>query len=180
MNAAILAGGRARRLGGLAKGLLEVGGEPILARLMRLLPGAFVVADDAAPYARFGVRVVGDVIPGKGAPGGVHAALVHAAPGWVFVAACDLPALDAGVIDGLRPRLADQDAVLWRAGDYLQPLAGFWHTRAEPRIRRALEAGSPGFRTIAAALDVTVVDAPSAAPFFNVNTPEDLRRVRGG
>jgi molybdopterin-guanine dinucleotide biosynthesis protein A len=177
MSAAIVAGGRGRRLGGVAKGLVEVDGEPILARLLRLLPGAFLVADDGAPYARFGLRVVPDVVPGKGAPGGVHAALVHAPPGWVFVAACDLPLLSAEVVDGLRPLLAGQDAVLWRAGGRLQPLAGFWHTKAEPTLRRLLEAGNPGFAAIAAALDVTVVDAPSAAPFFNVNTLEDLRRL---
>src|SRR5512138_2118572 len=95
----LLAGGAATRMGGAPKGLLRVGGETLAARsvalLRRVFGRAMLVANDAAPYAALGVPVVPDAVRGRGAPGGLHAALAAAETPWVFVAACDMPFLDA-------------------------------------------------------------------------------------
>src|SRR5215813_11755975 len=75
---AIIAGGRARRLGGLPKGLLEFHGKPIIERLVELgrpFAETLLVTDDPQPYSAFGLRSVADLVPGRGAPGGVHSAL---------------------------------------------------------------------------------------------------------
>src|SRR5512139_3143748 len=94
---ALLAGGAAKRMGGGPKGLLRVAGEPLAARSVALFRRAFgraiVVANDARPYADLGVPVVPDAIPGRGAPGGLHAALSAAGTPWVFAAGCDMPFL---------------------------------------------------------------------------------------
>ncbi len=180
MTGALLAGGRARRLGGVAKGLIEVDGEAIAARLLRLLrevcEDVFVVGDPAGPYADLGVPVVADRVPGKGAPGGVHTALRTAAPGWVCVLACDLPRFDRPTLDALRARAGAQDAVLARVDGRLQPTAGLWHTRAAPTIE-ALLPTDPGFGRIVAALQVEVVEGLRAGAFFNLNTPADRQQM---
>src|SRR5512143_4248749 len=94
---ALVAGGRATRMAGVPKGLLRVAGEPIASRTLRIFGALFgaslVVANDPAPYGALGVPVVGDRFAGKGAPGGVHAALASAGTPWVFTAACDMPSL---------------------------------------------------------------------------------------
>src|SRR5512147_611890 len=96
----LVAGGQATRLSGVPKGLLRVAGEPIAGRALRLFGELFgaslVVANDPAPYQGFGVPVVGDRLPGKGAPGGLHAALSAARTRWIFTAGCDMPFLSAG------------------------------------------------------------------------------------
>lgn len=180
MTGALLAGGRARRLGGVAKGLIEVDGEAIAARLLRLLADqcddVFVVGDPEGPYAGLGVPVVADRVPGKGAPGGVHAALSTAAPGWVCVLACDLPRFDRATLDALRGRARDQDAVLARVEGRLQPTAGLWHTRAAPAIE-ALLPDDPGFGRIVRTLRIEVVEGLPAGAFFNLNTPADRQQV---
>ncbi len=180
MTGALLAGGRARRLGGAPKGLFEVDGEAIAARLVRLLRAVcdevFVVGDPAGPYAQLGVPVLADRIPGKGAPGGVHAALSAAAPGWVCVLACDLPRFDRVTLDALRARADAQDAVLARVEGRLQPTAGLWHTRAAPVIG-ALLPQNPGFGRIVDALRVEVVEGLPADAFFNLNTPADQAKM---
>lgn len=178
MSAALIAGGRGRRLGGVAKGLIEVEGRTLGERLVDLLEPicgpVLLVANDPSVYAALNVPTVRDVIAGKGPPGGVHAALTRSPAGWVFVAAIDLPWLDRESVTALAEAREGHDVALWRADGWLQPLAGWWHTRCGATLDRLLRAGDPGFRSILAELDVRVLEAPDARPFTNLNTPEDL------
>jgi acetylornithine deacetylase/succinyl-diaminopimelate desuccinylase-like protein/molybdopterin-guanine dinucleotide biosynthesis protein A len=185
---ALIAGGRASRMGGVAKGLLRSGGVPIAARslaLFRELFGAtLVVANDPAPYAVLGAPVVPDRIAGRGAPGGLHAALSAAETEWVFAAGCDMPFLDGRAIAFLAERRAGAPAVLVRFGDRLEPLHAFWSRRCLPELERLLQAGEPSLRELAGAVGARVVDEaewrrvdPEGRAFENANTPEDARRL---
>jgi molybdopterin-guanine dinucleotide biosynthesis protein A len=102
----ILAGGRARRMGGRPKGLAEVGGRRIVDRVADalrevtdelLLVANAPEADDWLP----GVRVVRDLVPEAGALGGIHAALSHARES-VIVVAWDMPFVVPGLLAELR------------------------------------------------------------------------------
>jgi acetylornithine deacetylase/succinyl-diaminopimelate desuccinylase-like protein/molybdopterin-guanine dinucleotide biosynthesis protein A len=185
---ALIAGGRAARMGGLAKGLLRSGGVPIAARSLalfrELFGAALVVANDPAPYAKLGAPVVPDRISGRGAPGGLHAALAAARTEWVFAAGCDMPFLDRRAIAFLAERRTGADAVLVRFGERLEPLHAFWSKRCLPEIERLLRAGEPSLRDVAEAVGARVVDEvdwrlvdPEGRAFENANTPEDARRL---
>jgi molybdopterin-guanine dinucleotide biosynthesis protein A len=184
---ALVAGGQATRLGGVAKGLLRVDGEPIAARTLRLFEGIFaetlVVANDAAAWRDFGAPVIPDLVPGKGAPGGLHAALAAARTPWVFTAGCDMPFLAREPIAWLAARRgAPAVAVIWRGR--LEPLHAFWSRDCLPVVERMLAAGSPSMWRIATACgalflgdrDWAEID-PAGRAFENANTPEDLRRL---
>ena len=78
---AILAGGAASRFGGVAKGLVSVGGTTILARLRAAFrtalgrePVLIANAPDAGTWAP-GLSIHADVIPGLGALGGILTAV---------------------------------------------------------------------------------------------------------
>ncbi len=180
----LVAGGGGTRLGGVPKGLLLVDGEPILARTLRLFHGLFaatlVVANDPAPYRRFGSPVVPDAIAGKGAPGGLHAALIAAPTPWVFAVACDMPFLSAGPIAWLAARRTGAPVVapVWRGR--VEPLHAFWSRDCLPVLERALRAGEPSFQDIAREAggrfvpeeEWATVD-PCGRSLANVNTPTD-------
>jgi molybdopterin-guanine dinucleotide biosynthesis protein A len=184
---ALVAGGQATRLGGVAKGLLRLSGEPLVGRTLRLFgslfPRSLVVANDAAPYAPFGVPVVPDRMPGKGAPGGLHAALSAAETPWVFTAGCDMPFLSAGPLAWLAARRdAPAVAVIWRGR--LEPLHAFWSRECLPTVERMLAAGEPSLWRIASACGAHFLDEeqwrevdPAGRAFENANTPEDLIRL---
>jgi acetylornithine deacetylase/succinyl-diaminopimelate desuccinylase-like protein/molybdopterin-guanine dinucleotide biosynthesis protein A len=185
---ALVAGGRAVRMGGLAKGLLRSGGVPIAVRSLALFRDLFgqalVVANDPAPYAALGVRVVPDRIAGRGAPGGLHAALAASRTEWVFVAGCDMPFLDARAIAFLAERRTGAAAVLVRFAERLEPLHAFWSRRCLPELERLLRAGEPSLREVAEAVGARIVDDvewrlvdPEGRSFENANTPEDARRL---
>jgi molybdopterin-guanine dinucleotide biosynthesis protein A len=184
----LVAGGQARRLGGAAKGFLRVKGVPIAARSLALFRSLFdevlVVANDPGPWLALGARVVPDAIPGKGAPGGLHAALRNARTGWIFAAACDMPFLSERPIRHLAARRDGATAVVvaWERG--LEGLHAFWSRETLPAVERMLREGNPSLRAIAAGVGARVVPAaewrevdPDGRCLENVNTPDDVLRL---
>jgi molybdopterin-guanine dinucleotide biosynthesis protein A len=185
---ALVAGGRGSRLGGVPKGLLRLEGEPLVARTLRLFgavfAGSLVVANDPSPYAEFGAPVVPDRIAGRGAPGGLHAALAAAPTPWVFTAGCDMPFLAADAVRWLWAQRGDAQAVavVWKG--QLQPLHAFWSRACLPTVERMLAAGQPSMWQLATAVGARLLDEaawreldPAGRAFENVNTPEDAARL---
>jgi molybdopterin-guanine dinucleotide biosynthesis protein A len=186
---ALIAGGRATRMAGRPKGLLLVDGEPIAARSLRLFRalfdgGALVVANDPAPYAALGAPVVPDLVAGKGAPGGVHAALSAARTAWVFSAACDMPFVSEAGIALLAGRRAGAEAVIVRWQGRLEPLHALWSRACLPLLSRLLADGDPSLQELARAVSAAIVEErewravdPDGRAFLNANTPADLARL---
>ncbi len=184
----LVAGGQATRLSGVAKGLLRVAGEPIAARTLRLFadlfPASLVIANDPSPYAGLGAPVVADAIAGKGAPGGLHAALQAARTGWIFTAGCDMPFLDPAAIAHLGTLRAGAPAaaVVWKGR--LEPLHAFWSRGCLPVVERMLREDDPSMWRIATAVGARFVSEeewravdPGGRSFENANTPEDVERL---
>jgi molybdopterin-guanine dinucleotide biosynthesis protein A len=187
VSLAILAGGRARRLGGIAKGLLRWQGRTLLEHLLSLSPRfaeTFLVTADPAPYVSFGVRSVPDVVPGRGAPGGVHAALVHAPTPWVLVVAADMPFITLPVLELLLAECTEAvEAVGFEVAGRLEPLLACYRSALAPRWAVALEA-HPSFpevwQTLRARLlleeALAEVD-PGCRAVRSVNTPEEAKSL---
>src|SRR2546426_10025709 len=99
---AMLAGGRASRMGGRDKAFAAVGGEPIAVRTLRLFgqlfPQTLVVTNHSERFRGLGAETVADEFPGCGPLAGIHAALQASRYPHVFVVACDMPGLDLDVI----------------------------------------------------------------------------------
>lgn len=188
VTGALVAGGRALRMGGAVKGMLRVEGEPLAARTLRLFSRLFgaslVVANDPAPYRPLGVPVVGDRIPDRGAPGGLHAALHAAATPWVFTAACDMPFVSEAGVALLTARREGAAAVVPRWGGRLEPLHALWSRACLPALEQALLEGEPSLQSLARLVGARVVEEsawrvidPDGRAFENVNTPEDAARL---
>jgi molybdopterin-guanine dinucleotide biosynthesis protein A len=189
VSAAILAGGRGTRLGGLDKSALTVGAQSILDRqlalLLDLVAHVFVVADDGARFAGAGVPVVADRIKGAGALGGLYTALVEAPTDDVLIVACDMPFLTRPFLAHLARVAPGADSVIPRDAGGQHPLCARYAARIAPLLEARLAAG---VRKISDALDaLDVVDLgpgelarfdPSGTLLLNVNTPADYERAR--
>jgi molybdopterin-guanine dinucleotide biosynthesis protein A len=186
----ILAGGRASRMGGRDKAFAAVGGEPIAVRTVRLFrslfPQVLVATNRPERFRGLGVETVADRYPDCGPLAGIHAALLATPHAHAFVAACDMPGLDADVIRFLLARIGDADAVVpsWE-GD-VEPLHAVYATRLGPAMEASLRAGRHALRDFLAALRVDYVSEAelrhvrgAAASLTNVNTPEELAAVGG-
>ena len=186
MDAAILAGGRARRFGGVDKSTLRIGHATILERQLDALAGVagtvFVVAGDPRPFEGRGLRVVPDRLPDAGALGGIYTALVEAQSPSVLVVACDLPFLTTGLLAELAG-LADDayDAVLPRSLDGRQPLCAVYARRLAGTVLRRIESGHLKIQELLGAIRLRELGPdelarfdPDGRLFHNVNTPGDL------
>jgi molybdopterin-guanine dinucleotide biosynthesis protein A len=186
---AIIAGGRATRFGGVAKGLERVGGERMIDRVAAALRDScdeiIVVANDAGAAGWIpGVRAVADERPGSGALSGVHAALVNAG-GAALVLAWDSPFVPAGLMRALRDAgemaAADAAVPVSNAPWGFEPLCAWYRESCLPAVERHLDSGD--FRAGAWLGEVTSVRV-DASPwggadeiFFNVNSAADLARA---
>jgi molybdopterin-guanine dinucleotide biosynthesis protein A len=188
---AIVAGGLATRLGGVAKSSLVVGGRSIAERQLEALratfPRVLVVANDAGPWAGLGVEVVPDRFVGAGPLAGVHAALVAtAAHAGVVCVAGDMPFVAPGLLALLRDHAPESAAVVPRVAGRPEPLLARWSREALPLVEARLAAGERAVHAVFAALATAWLDEPALRAvdptlrsFANVNTPEELRRARG-
>lgn len=200
---AILAGGGSRRLGGGDKGLLPVGGVPMIARVAAAMDGSvagvvIVANGDPDRFAGLGLEVVPDA--GRPAPGegdgplaGLLAALQEGArrPGisHVATAPADTPFLPAGFVDMLADAAMDGGAAVATSGDGVHPVVALWPVDLADNVERALRGGTRRLGAFADTVKHLRVPFPPERigdrlvdPFLNVNSPDDLamaRRIAG-
>jgi len=186
VDAAILAGGRARRFGGADKSTLRVGPATIFERQLDALDGladrVYVVAGDPSPFETYGLRVVPDRLPDAGALGGIYTALVEAESSQVLVIACDLPFLTPALLARLAALADDEhDAVVPRTRDGRQPLCAVYARQLAETVRRQIESGHLKIQELLDAIRLRELGPDDLARFdsdgrlfHNVNTPGDL------
>ncbi|HZT57920.1 MAG TPA: molybdenum cofactor guanylyltransferase [Pyrinomonadaceae bacterium] len=186
----ILAGGASSRMG-FDKSRLRIGGRTFVERIAEALYSVAarvsVVSsrDDAASH---GLRVVRDVHAGRGALGGIHAALASGRAPRAFVVSCDLPF----VTPELFARLAEftgqsSDAVAPVQEDgRQQPLCAIYSREAcLPVAAELIREGDLRPRSLLQRVRTRFVafdelsDLESSELFFaNVNTPEDYEKAK--
>jgi len=186
----LLAGGQSRRMGGGDKTLRPLGGIPLIDRVIeRLRPqvNALVlnVNGDPARFARLGLPVAADSVPGFAGPlagvlAGLDWAFSHRSDcPYVVSVATDAPFLPIDLVARLAQGLDEGSADLACAasGGRPHPVFGLWPVRLRYDLRRALV--DQAIRKVdlwTARHRLTTVpfaDHP-VDPFFNANRPEDL------
>lgn len=181
-DALILAGGAGRRMGGLDKPALDLGGTTLLDRVIAAVPAAsrVVAVGPARPTLR-AVTWTREEPPGGGPLAALAAGLPHVCAPRVVLLAADLPLLDAATVDRLLATPGDGVLLVDEAG-HDQLLLGAWRTE---RLRAALPPEPAGGR-LGAVLAPLITDrvciakiAGRPAPWSDVDTPADLARVRG-
>lgn len=199
----ILAGGRARRMGGRDKGAALLGGISLAERVVTRLspqagPLALNVNGDPARVAGLGLPVIADSLPGHPGPlAGILAGLDWAAglgAARIVTVAVDTPFFPADLVARLAAGADAAGASIALAatrdpagGLRRHATFGLWPVALRSDLRAQLGAG---LRKVTAwadrhgAVDVAFEAAGSRDPFFNVNSPADLAeaeaRIRDG
>ena len=191
VSAAILAGGRARRMHGRDKSALDIGGRSILARqiavLQALTPELLIVANDAARFEASGLRVVSDRVPDAGPLGGLYTALLATTAPYLVLVACDMPFLRLTFLQHLVSRLQaepDAEVAVARTADRYHALSAVYARSLLPRVaeriaRRDLEMAGliRDAHRIEIGPDELARFDPDALMLCNVNTPHDYRQA---
>ena len=193
VKAAILAGGRGRRLGGAAKALLELGGQTILARQTEILRPLFsevlLVVGHEEPYrahaSSLGLELVRDREPARGPLAGLQAALDATDADSLVVVGCDLPFLDPKLLQLVRDDAPSAEAVVPRVGARPQPLHARYARSILSHVEARLRRDELRLLSLLDDLEVAWLDEPRLRAIdpglrglTNLNTPDDLARAR--
>jgi molybdenum cofactor guanylyltransferase len=187
----VLAGGLARRMGGIDKMHIRIGDATILERIIdRLFPqcAEMVINGNAGPerFVAASLPVVADSIPGYPGPlAGILAGL-DGAPlvtrqivEWIVSVPSDCPFLPRDLVAKLHEARIAAGAQLACAasGGHRHPVVGLWPVALREDLRRALtEEGMRKVGEWSARYTLAVAEWPDVPvdPFFNVNTPDDV------
>lgn len=182
----LLTGGASRRLGGVAKADLLVGGERLADRTARVLAAVADPVVELGP-GRSSLDAVVEEPPGRGPLAALAAARpVLGARGAgdrpVLVVAVDLPFVDPPVL-AMLAAAPPAEAVVPRVGGIPQPLCARYSPRALTRAARLVADGARAMRDLLAASEVRWLDeahwsgVTSARGFTDVDTIDDVRRA---
>ena len=185
----ILAGGKNLRMG-QNKAFIEVQGERIIDRTRKIFGQLFaevlLVTNSPGDYLDLNLRMVTDLYHEKGSLGGVFTGLFHASFSHAFVAACDMPFLNRGLISHLVSLSPGYDIVIPRTEDGLQPLHAVYSRRCMPFMEDLLRQGNLKILDFFHRVKKREVPTEEILPFdpqmisfLNLNTPEDLDRIQG-
>jgi len=179
LGAVILAGGLARRMGGVDKGLVPLGGQPMIAHVMaQIRPAVHTLVINAnrneAVYSALGASVIADRHPGHLGPlAGLAAGLAALDTARVLLCPCDSPFIATELVSRLDSVCAEPRVSIAVAhdGDRLQPVFAVVDRRVADSLDAYLAAGERKIDRWYAGEAMRAVDCSDLAESFrNVNT----------
>ena len=182
----ILAGGKAGRIGGIAKGLIETAsGTSIIDTLaveMKLAGVEDIVlsAIDAAPYEGLGFQIVTDHGGRIGPIGGIEAVLDHfdGRCDAVILMPCDVPNIRATQIRILIEKLiTDNSSVVIprTAAGHFHPLSVVVGDGIAGNVSDAVKNGRRKVMDVWLENNASIIDFEDESVFQNINTHADLK-----
>ena len=190
----LLAGGLSRRMGGGDKGLMPLGGKPVMQhafeRLHAQTDGIIINANgDPSRFTGFETTVVPDTISGFAGPlAGVLAGMRYAEaqdnpPTFIVTAAADTPFFPKALVERfLAEAKTSKTIVLAGSNGRRHPVFGLWpvslanhlETWLSDEENRKVLAWVDQHSWAMAEFEEPAFKDQNTDPFFNINTPEDF------
>ena len=187
MTGVILAGGESTRMG-KNKAFIEINGQRIIDRTVSLFREIFddvlLVTNTPLDYLELNVKIVTDLVPGKGSLGGVYTGLFFSSSPKAFFVGCDMPFLDRRVIHYFLSLAPTADIVVQRTKDYWEPLHAIYPRTLLKPIERLFQQGELTIFKAYQGMKVREVSEEELKPYdpdlhtlSNFNTPEELKNL---
>ncbi|MBP1709717.1 MAG: molybdopterin-guanine dinucleotide biosynthesis protein [Deltaproteobacteria bacterium] len=187
MTGVILAGGESTRMG-KNKAFIEINGQRIIDRTVFLFREIFddvlLVTNTPLDYLELNVKIVTDLVPGKGSLGGVYTGLFFSSSPKAFFVGCDMPFLDRRVIHYFLSLAPTADIVVQRTKDYWEPLHAIYPRTLLKPIERLFQQGELTIFKAYQGMKVREVSEEELKPYdpdlhtlSNFNTPEELKNL---
>jgi molybdopterin-guanine dinucleotide biosynthesis protein A len=199
VSGVVVAGGKSRRLGEDKRKLRLWGGdgptllEHTLGVLAPLCSELVVVLNDPDDWRALPARLVPDAYPDGGALGGIYTGLRTVTNAYAVVVAADMPLLNPDLLRAMLSLPRDYDALLPRSPRpdvarnalNVEPLHAIYSRTCLEPLRAVLDQGRRRIIDFLDAVRVVTLEPdeiarydPHGYSFLNVNTPEELARVR--
>jgi molybdopterin-guanine dinucleotide biosynthesis protein A len=187
MTGIILSGGKSLRMGE-NKAFIEIEGVPIIQRIYTLFKELFheviIVTNQIELFKKFDSKIYSDLLSDKGALGGLYTGLFFSNFHYSFCVACDMPFLNKSLVQYLIKRIGDEDVIVPRTKDGLQPLHAIYSKNCLDPIKEIIEQGKFKIIDIYHQVQVNIIEEadfisldPFRESFINVNTPKELLSI---
>lgn len=185
----VLAGGRARRMGGADKGLVEFRGRHLVAYAvdaLRQVAGSVLVNANRnrEQYARFGCPVIADPTDAFDGPlAGLLAAMRAAKTDYVLTVPCDSPFINGALLGRLSARLEEEGAEICAAhdGGRMHPVFLIAQRRLAADLADYLADGQRKVETWLKSHPLALADYSDHPEWFaNINTSAELAEWEEG
>ena len=184
----ILAGGKNIRMG-KNKAFLEIEGQRVIDRTVALLKGLFsqviLVTNEPLEYSYLDLEIAADIIPKSGALVGIYTGLLYSSYTHSFITACDMPLLNRKIIEYMLSINRNYDVIIPHLNDGYHPLHALYSKRCMKFIGELIRNDNLkiiNFFKKVKVREITPDEINSLDPtmnaFLNINSPEDLERVK--
>ena len=188
---AILAGGKASRMGGRNKALLQIEGETFISRIYKNLSPLFqntiIISNDVKDFDIPEAIVYPDIIENIGPLGGIHSALIYSLNPFVFVVSCDMPYVDPEIASALTEEFIKKypDILIPVIDTFNEPLFAIYSKTLIAKIE-FIASTSKG-RPIKDLLNISSTNffnlssnPKTTRCFTNINSKDELDRIHLG
>jgi molybdopterin-guanine dinucleotide biosynthesis protein A len=180
----ILSGGKSLRMG-QNKAFIEIEGVPIVNRISTLFKELFqeviIVTNEKELFKDLDLKIYTDILPNKGALGGLYTGIYFSKFNYSFCVACDMPFINKSLVHYLAKKMAGEDVIVPRTIDGLQPLHALYSKNCLHPIKAVIDQGKYKIMDFYSMVKVRIVEEdefisidPSKGSFINVNTPDEL------
>jgi molybdopterin-guanine dinucleotide biosynthesis protein A len=186
----ILSGGKSIRMGE-NKAFIDIEGVPIIHRIHHLFKELFqeiiIVTNQRDLFSNFESKIYTDLIPNKGALGGLYTGIFFSAYHYSFCVACDMPFIKKPLVEYLLEHIKGEDVIVPRTIDGLQPLHAIYSKNCLGPIKNVIEQGKFSIIDFYDKVKVKIIYEqefisidPFRESFININTPVELLSIRRG
>ena len=185
INGLVLAGGKSQRMG-FDKGAVNWHGKEqryYMADLLKSLCNNVFIScrADQKNEINSNYQSLADTFTDLGPYGAILSAFREKPDSAWLVIACDLPLMDEGALKYLvenRNPSAVATAYQSPANEFPEPLITIWEPKSYPLLLSFLAQGYSCPRKVLINSDVTLLDAVNPEALTNVNTPDELERIK--
>ena len=188
VNGLILCAGQSKRMGPQNKALSKLCGRTLIEHVIhRLEPQVdkIMISGESEVFGHLPYDIIEDAVrlhrgPFMGLPSVLQSSLIPSEH--LMIIACDGVLFPNNVVRELFALATEHDADISciRYRGFPQPMFSLWHKRTASDVAHAaLEKRLGGFKSLLADLRLVYLDWPedSINPFFNINTPMDLKHA---
>jgi molybdopterin-guanine dinucleotide biosynthesis protein A len=179
ISAAVMAGGKSKRLG-QNKALMQINSitvlESVLNTVSPYVQKVMIITNTPEEYSFLDIEIAKDVRPGFGPLSGIHSALSFASSEYVLVVSCDIPLVGSKQIEQLVSSCRGHDITIFKHKNF-EPLCAVYRRSCIDALNELIDHNECRIIDLFPTLDVKVIRVDDEEIFRSINTKEDYDHI---
>jgi molybdopterin-guanine dinucleotide biosynthesis protein A len=179
ISAAVMAGGKSKRLG-QNKALMQINGSKVVESVLNLVSPYVqkvkIITNTPEEYTWLDIETAKDIRPGCGPLSGIHSALRLSSSEYVLVVSCDIPLVGPKQIEQLVSSCRGHDITIFKHKNF-EPLCAVYRRSCVDALNELIDHNECRIIDLFPTLDVKVIRVDDAEIFRSINTKEDYEYI---